>query len=97
MIKRRNKNTILRILDLDKAINKTIIVLCILLSVLIMKTINSKVTNNLVGKLESGIYYDFQLKRDAGKIKNYITEKIGSSKGRFEDFTIEIFNTLNND
>lgn len=92
MIKRRKKNTILRIFNLDRAINKTIIVLFILLSVLIIKTINSKATMTLVEKIEEGIYYDFNWKKDTKNIKNYITGMMGSSKERFEELTIEIFN-----
>lgn len=94
MIKRRNTNTILRMFNLDKAINKTIIVLFILLSVLIMKTINSKPTKTIVSKIKDGIYYEFSFKEDGKKIQKYMAKLMNGSKDKFEEFTVEIFNNI---
>lgn len=93
-MKRKKKNTILKIFNLDKFVNKTIIVLFILLSVLIMKTINAKITTTLVEKIEEGIYYDFNLKEDGKRIKKYIANKMDNSKESLEEFTVEIFNII---
>ncbi len=94
MMKRRKKSTTWNMFDLDKTINKIIVVLFILLIVLIMKTINSRTTTTLVGKIEEGIYYDFNWKKDGEYIKSYITSIIGSSKERFKELNISIFDHI---
>ncbi len=69
----------------NKLINKMIFVLVILLIVLLIKMMNTKTTDNIINIIKKNIYYEFSIKEDGKKIKDYLVKLVGNSKDTIEE------------
>lgn len=74
----------------NKQLNRVMLVLFILLIVLIIKMLNNKTANNVIQIIEKNIYYDFSLKEDGKKAKNYIIKAFDHSKDTIERIALDI-------
>lgn len=77
-----------------KQLNRLILVLVILLAVFIVKLINNNSTNKVINIIEKNIYYDFNIKEDGKKVKDYLTKLIGGSKERIEELLAKQLNRI---
>lgn len=82
------------IFSFNKIINKLVIVLSIVLFVLIVKTIDTKPTNDIVKFIQKNIYYDFSIKEDGKRIGKSIVTFLDNSKDNLEKLTVEIYNNI---
>ncbi|MBU5311214.1 hypothetical protein KQI38_04185 [Tissierella carlieri] len=71
----------------NKLISRMIFVLVTLLIILAIKMMNTKTTNNIIKIIEKNIYYDFSLKEDGKKVKDYLVKVVVDSKDTIEEFT----------
>lgn len=78
----------------NRQINRIILVLVVLLVVLVAKIVNTKVTNNFIQAIEKNIYYEFSLKEDGKKVKDYFIKTVGDSKVVIEELAKEIINNI---
>ncbi len=74
----------------NRQINRMIVVLITLLIILVIKLINIKTTNNIIKIIEKNIYYDFSLKEDGKKVKDYLAKIVDSSKNTIEELTDQL-------
>lgn len=79
----------------NKQVNRIIFVLITVLVILIVKAINHRSTNNIINIIEKNIYYDFSIKEDGKKVKDYLVKIIGGSKETIEELLAEQFNKNN--
>lgn len=98
-MKRLNNRTFIKNFGKDyysKQITNLIYVLIIVLFVLITKSINSKITKNIINIIEKNIYYEFTFKEDGKKVKDYIIKTADNSINSIEKFTKDIIKIKNN-
>ncbi|CAK7069091.1 hypothetical protein CIW83_03295 [Tissierella sp. P1] len=71
----------------NKLISRMIFVLVTLLIILAIRMMNTKATNNIIKIIEKNISYDFSLKEDGKKVKDYLVKVVADSKDTIEEFT----------
>lgn len=73
---------------LKKSIRKGIIAIAILLFILLIKAINTKPTNLLLGTIKNSIYYEFSIVEDSKRIFNKGKDLLDSSQSVLEVFNL---------
>lgn len=73
----------------SRQLNKVIFVLITLILIFIIKTINTKTSNDIIQIIEKNIYYDFSWKNDGKKATDYMKKLVGSTKNSIEIFNIQ--------
>lgn len=80
----------------SRQIKNLLYVLVITFFVLITKLINTNATNKIISIIEKNIYYNFSVKEDGKKAKDYIVKAAYNSINSIEDFTKDILKTKSN-
>lgn len=71
----------------NKQINRIIFVLITLIVILVIKILNNKTSKSIINIIEKNIYYDFNLKEDGKKVKDYLAKVVDISKDKIEELT----------
>lgn len=71
----------------NKQINRIIFVLITLIIILVIKILNNKTSKSIINIIEKNIYYDFNLKEDGKKVKDYLAKVVDISKDKIEELT----------
>ncbi len=74
----------------NKLLNRIVFILCTLLIIFIIKIVNNTTTNNIIKIIEKNIYYDFSLKEDGDKIKDYLKKLVNNSMDTIEELNLKI-------
>ncbi|MDR7857069.1 hypothetical protein [Tissierella sp.] len=74
----------------NKLLNRIVFILFTLLIILIIKMVNNTTTNSIIKIIEKNIYYDFSLKEDGNKIKDYLIKAVDNSKDTLEELNLKI-------
>ncbi|WMM23549.1 hypothetical protein RBU61_11355 [Tissierella sp. MB52-C2] len=71
----------------NKQVNRLIFVLVTLLIVLLIKMMNTKITNDIINIIERNVYYEFSLKEDGRKVKEYLGKVVDISMEAIDELT----------
>ena len=71
----------------NKQVNRLIFVLVTLLIILLIKMMNTRITNDIINIIERNVYYEFSLKEDGQKVKEYLGKVVDISMEAIDELT----------
>ena len=75
----------------NKQINRLVFVLITLLIILLIKMMNTGITNDIINIIEKNVNYEFSLKKDGERVKEYLVKVVDISMETIEGLTGQLY------